>query len=179
MAGFLPRWRTGEGSSTNTLALFSNRSNNSKSIEESLDHLCAIHPQNHGAIQALSSETFNHIERLLRLLDIHNGRNISEGPHPWYLRPRTYAVLRNIDAQELMTEFAGSGFNDLYLPYSEETLPSFVTNDLVRKNFLLCQQYVLTNARALEIENDEHLYLSESATCHFETLKELGHGGFG
>jgi hypothetical protein len=78
-----------------------------------------------------------------------------------------------------MDDFIAHEFTDLRLPYTDETLPSFVDNQTVRRSFLQHQNYALTNARAIEIPDGQHVNLDENADSFFVRIRDLGHGSFG
>lgn len=104
----------------------------------------------------------------------------SHSGHPqWGLRPRTFAVLRMIGIPEIIERFVEERLTDIYLPYSETNLPSFVSGR-ARSLFLDCQNFVLNGrAAALETCGEPHQNVSGSADDYFIYVEDLGAGGFG
>ena len=100
----------------------------------------------------------------------------------WSSRPRTYAVLRMINALDLMDDFVQSDCLDIALPYSKENLPKSLLvkqRKQQRDQFLKTQRLVLTQVARIEEGTRRHEYFAENADQHFESLNELGKGGFG
>ena len=101
------------------------------------------------------------------------------GRPQWGLRPRTYAVLRMIGCPETIEKFINERLTDIFLPYSEDNLPSFVTGE-ARTHFLDCQNFVLNGrAAALETRGEPHQNVEGSADDYFVYVEDLGAGGFG
>ena len=120
----------------------------------------------------LSNPDFDEISSLL-----------SQGNHKeWSLRPRTYAVLRTIDALDLMDDFVQSQCLDIALPYSQNNLPKALSLEhrtQQRDQFLEIQKFVLSQ-EAAGMENSKiHAHFAESADDHFTSLEHLGDGGSG
>ena len=101
------------------------------------------------------------------------------GRPQWGLRPRTYAVLRMIGCPEIIETFISERLTDIFLPYSEDNLPSFITGQ-ARMRFLDCQNFVLNGrAAALETPGEPHQNVEGSADDYFIYVEDLGAGGFG
>lgn len=101
------------------------------------------------------------------------------GRPQWGLRPRTYAVLRMIGCPEIIETFISERLTDIFLPYSEDNLPSFITGH-ARMRFLDCQNLVLNGrAAALETPGEPHQNVEGSADDYFIYVEDLGAGGFG
>lgn len=100
--------------------------------------------------------------------------------HPqWALRPRTFAVLRMIGRPEVIEHFIEEKLTDIFLPYSESNLPSFLSGR-TRRFFLDCQNFVLNGrAQALEKPGEAHQHVEGSADDYFVYVEDLGAGGFG
>ena len=104
---------------------------------------------------------------------------IRTGRPQWGFRPRTYAVLRMIGCPEIIEKFINERLTDIFLPYSEENLPSFVTGQ-ARIHFLDCQNLVLNGrAAALERPGEPHQNVLGSANDYFDYIEDLGAGTFG
>ncbi|KAJ4991925.1 dual specificity mitogen-activated protein kinase kinase 1 [Stagonosporopsis vannaccii] len=106
--------------------------------------------------------------------------------HPWSSRPRTYIILHNLAHPQLMDEFVREDKTDIWLPYDEETLPTFIQPCSLREKFLEIQRYVLTSARELEdISTDvyskvlPHINLEGNGDEHFKKINTLGTGSYG
>ncbi len=86
-----------------------------------------------------------------------------------------------------MHNFADEARTDFYLPYNNQTLPSFIQTDDVRQAFLQVQEYVLTSAQELEMWYTDasstkvfpHVFLDGSGDQHFRRQSRLGQGNFG
>lgn len=100
------------------------------------------------------------------------------GRRDWSLRPRTYALLRMINRPDYMHHFVHHGLKDIYLPYDQKRLPSFL-DDVSRHMFMEKQSGVLTKANDLELENGRHRHFNASADRYFHILGTLGKGKFG
>ena len=112
---------------------------------------------------------FIRIQELLRL----------HGKSEWSLRPRTFTLLRMTESVDAIDAFIADHLSDFSLPYTEENLPNAVKGDKARSRFLDLQNLVLrTHAADLE-KGGNHLYCPQSADDYFQSLKELGDGGFG
>lgn len=122
-----------------------------------------------GKTSRISSEKFVEIAALLEGI----------GGLAWSIRPRTYTVLRNIARLDLLDHFASQGLTDFDLPYSERTLPDFINERSIRKQFLIDQQYVLTDARLFEEPGGAHISIDGYAKQYFYFKRHLGQGGFG
>lgn len=110
--------------------------------------------------------------RISELLNLH-------GKTEWSLRPRTFALLRMIDAVDAIEAFIADRLSDIALPYTEENLPIAVKGAVPRRRFLDLQNLVLsTHAADLE-KGGSHMNFPSSADNHFQSLRELGDGGFG
>lgn len=101
----------------------------------------------------------------------------------WSFRPRTYAILRSINALDLMEDFVQLECLDIALPYSEENLPrslSLKHRSYQRDQFLKRQGSVLSQ-EAAKVENRSkgHVHFAKSADDHFTSLGMLGQGGSG
>jgi hypothetical protein len=147
-------------------------------LEEGLSKLCRPPQRDDRHSVTLGQETFQQISNLLRNLDRLHVRNDTHDS-AWRFRPRTYTILRNIGATDLMSLFIQNDFTDLHLPYTEQTLPNFVTDNELRVDFLSHQAYVLSNARSFENGSRSHININGSAECYFGLSQDLGHGGFG
>ena len=100
----------------------------------------------------------------------------------WSFRPRTYAVLRAINALGLMDDFVQSGCLDIALPYSQNNLPESLSLEHRRQQrdlFLEAQKYVLSQEAAVMENTKGHANFAESADEHFKSLELLGSGGSG
>jgi serine/threonine protein kinase len=85
-------------------------------------------------------------------------------------------MTESIDA---IDAFIADHLSDFSLPYTEENLPNAVKGEKARRRFLDLQNLVLrTHAADLE-KGGNHLYCPRSADDYFQSLKELGDGGFG
>jgi|ERR1700712_1465316 len=148
-------------------------------IDEGLSkHCCPPLRWKRKGCPPLLQETFQQISGLLRCLDKLYGR-VDSHETAWRYRPRTYTVLRNINALELMDHFIQHGFNGFHFPYSDDTLPDFVTRSDTREDLLSHQSYVLTDIRLLDVSKERHLSFNCRGERFFGVLQDLGHGGFG
>ena len=112
---------------------------------------------------------FKHISDLLKLF----------GKHEWGKRPRTFTLLRMIDSTDAIEAFIFDNLSDFALPYTEKNLPNAVKGAQSRRRFLDLQSLVLrTHAADLE-KGGHHLTFPQSADDYFQSLRELGGGGFG
>lgn len=140
-------------------------------IEDGLEALCS---------PPIETRKFQQISDLIARLDSQQGRR-DPVLTAWHRRPRTYTILRLINGLSLMDLFIqeGGGYTDLYLPYKEDTLPTFVQDKRMRAAFLATQDCVL-DKDALELELDgRHLLIPGSADIYFKKVKFLGEGGHG
>ena len=97
----------------------------------------------------------------------------------WGLRPRTYVLLRMINAIDLMDDFVQSQCWDIALPYTRENLPQRLSPEQ-RDHFLQKQVHVLTKAARLEGgSKSRHANFASNADSHLKSLKRLGEGGSG
>jgi hypothetical protein len=139
-------------------------------IEEGLQALCC---------PPIETKKFQQISNLIRMLDTRQGRTDSVRT-AWHQRPRTYSVLRMINGLALMDLFIQNRYTDLYLPYTDDTLPGFFDDKELRKAFLDTQICVLdTDAQKLELAGARHLRIPGSADIYFRKLRFLGEGGHG
>lgn len=96
----------------------------------------------------------------------------------WSFRPRTYAVLRMINAVDLMDDFVQLNCLDIALPYSGSNLPRSLSPER-RDLFLRMQGSVLTKAASIEGRLTTHANFADNADNHLEPLNKLGDGGSG
>lgn len=97
----------------------------------------------------------------------------------WSFRPRTYAILKTINATDLMDDFVRSNSFDISLPYTRENLPQSLSPEQ-RDQFVKEQAFVLTKAARLEGgASATHAYFPDNADKHLEPLNELGKGAGG
>ena len=95
----------------------------------------------------------------------------------WSLRPRTYALLRMINAIDLLDDFVRLNCWDIALPYSKENLPRSLSPEQ-RELFLKKQGSVLTKAARIEGGlTSTHANFADDADNHLESIKLLGDGG--
>ncbi|KAI1459335.1 hypothetical protein F4805DRAFT_421190 [Annulohypoxylon moriforme] len=150
-------------------------------LEIQLEKLCSIPNREIGA-RRISENNVQRIRIILKDFDTKHGRDKQE--LQWHLRPRTYAILRNIGCLNYMDLFIQHQLNDFHLPYNEQTLPGFIerfeNNDL-RHAFLYIQSYFLSNFKEIELESSkyQHFHFPDSGDVHFASRGMLGQGGFG
>ena len=97
----------------------------------------------------------------------------------WSFRPRTYTILRMIDAIDLLDDFVQLNCWDIALPYTKENLPQSLSIEQ-RDCFLKRQGSVFTKAARIEGGlTSKHANLTDNADNHLESLNELGEGGSG
>ncbi|ERF69460.1 hypothetical protein EPUS_07275 [Endocarpon pusillum Z07020] len=96
----------------------------------------------------------------------------------WSFRPRTYAVLRMINAVDLMDDFMQLNCLDIALPYSGSNLPRSLSPER-RYRFRRMQGSVLTKAARIEGRSTTHANFADNADNHLEPLNKLGDGGSG
>ena len=104
---------------------------------------------------------------------------MTAGSETWASIPRVYIVLRLIGALHLLDSFLALGMNDLWLPFSQSTLPAMITTPY-HERFLEPQSLVLT--KALTLENSSlarHAHLGKDDVFPFEEGEKLGEGGYG
>jgi hypothetical protein len=100
------------------------------------------------------------------------------GNEDWSRVPRLYATLRTIDQLSEIDCFLNQELNDVSFPFSNKTLPTSLRSQATRSDFLEAQTLVLTKALKLEQDNCVHHHFSNSADLPFQTIAELGKGGF-
>ena len=148
-----------------------------ESIQACLTKACTLPlPDSNGKASPCPPEHFSHIQQFLEMLDAQDGRLY---PHVWSLRPRIYALLHAIGALKYMDDFAKNNIYDISIPFDHQTLPSFLSDTLLRRQFLDNQARVLTDARHLENSAEDHMYFNGSADDHIVPYHPIGHGGFG
>ena len=97
----------------------------------------------------------------------------------WSYRPRTYALLKMIDAIGLMDDFVKNDCLDIALPYVRGNLPKSLSPEQ-RDRFLEKQRSVMTDTASIEGGlKAKHANFADSADNHLEALNELGKGGSG
>ena len=97
----------------------------------------------------------------------------------WGLRPRTYVLLRMINAIDLMDDFVQLNCWDIALPYTRENLPQRLSTEQ-QDHFLQKQGFVLTKAATIEGgATSTHANFASNADSHLESLGRLGEGGSG
>ena len=109
--------------------------------------------------------------RITELLKLH-------GKSEWSKRPRTFTLLRMTGSAEAIEAFIADHLSDFSLPYTEQNLPNAVKGAEARARFLDLQNLVRTHAADLE-KGGKHMYFPQSANDYFQSLRELGEGGFG
>jgi hypothetical protein len=101
------------------------------------------------------------------------------GRQQWSTVPRVYIVLRHINQLELLDMFIDQGITDIWLPFTERTLPDTLSPSK-QAQFLACQSVVLTKVLDLENENHrKHTHFSQGEPLPFEVKAHLGSGGHG
>jgi hypothetical protein len=154
-----------------------------------LDALCQL-PENRTSLpsQKLQPIATDKVQRVSETLhSLHMSRWRREDTITWMHRPRTYIILHNLNLVPLMDKFVRDGMTDLLLPYNDVTLPDYIQPLAMRALFLEVQQYLLTDARVLEVQSAgvtsakvlPHIHLSDSGNQHFKRLRMLGKGSFG
>lgn len=130
--------------------------------------------QQHDGLR-IPDENFNEIALIVAVED----REYSgEQTRRWAGRPRLYTVLRNIGHTELLDLFIKDRLTDYDLPFVDQTLPRFINDHIIRKNFCLHQRYVLTDARTLE-QGGRHIHLRRDENLYFVHIRVLGGGAYG
>lgn len=156
-----------------------------KEIDSHLERLCnswrRTQPTGSSVTQTISARDIIELSTYLNLLDEQGNRK--GALNKWSLTPRTYAILRSIEALEYMPQFRAS-FTDFHLPYDERTLPSFLPGNHehgIRQSFLEIQKYFLDfDIKKIETNGiAEHFSLDVSGDSHFKHVRMLGQGSFG
>ncbi|KAL8834145.1 MAG: hypothetical protein Q9170_003892 [Blastenia crenularia] len=97
----------------------------------------------------------------------------------WSFRPRTYAVLKMINAANLMDDFVKVGCLDIAFPYRRGHLPKSLSPEQL-DHFLEKQNRVMTKTASIEGGLEaKHANFADDADNHLEVLNELGDGGTG
>jgi hypothetical protein len=154
-------------------------------IDRQLQQLCT--PPSSGPDfdgMTISTQCIRDISALLRLLDLRTERH---SDYRYQHLPRTYSILRSINGLHLFEQFVKVNYTDIFLPYTDQTLPEFVERGGaldMRQKFLDIQDYYLTNTKEIkEIEEgslkSNHLMLEGSGNAFFAPIRQLGQGGFG
>ena len=102
------------------------------------------------------------------------------GKPSWSRIPRIYTVLRLTNQLHFIDDFVMAGIGDLWLPFTDRSLPDTMKSIHARTNFLTLQKLVLS--KALDLEKGElgsHKHFKDSSDLPFRSLKILGKGGFG
>lgn len=99
----------------------------------------------------------------------------------WSRRPRTYAVLRMMDAIKYMPSFINFGLNDNSFPYpNRRALPPGIQDSLdLSEAFLQKQEHVLSDACDLENEREGRHIAVKDGDKLFRWYKKLGRGQAG
>lgn len=117
----------------------------------------------------LSDADFDHIAEVL----------LQANRKEWSYRPRTYALLKMINAIDLMDDFVKDDCLDIALPYVRGNLPKSLSPEQ-RDRFLEKQGSVMTETASIEGGlKAKHANFADSADNHLEALGELGEGGYG
>ncbi|CAO2648656.1 Nn.00g079230.m01.CDS01 [Neocucurbitaria sp. VM-36] len=162
-----------------------NDANSEEQWQSGLATLCRLPAaQPDQTVQQVSDERVQAVSNILFLLDAKAKR---EDGHLWSYRPRTYIILFNVGCVQLMNSFVEEGKTDIWLPYDDRTLPSFIQQADVRQKFLKIQKHLLTSARELEDISTHasltkifpHIHLEGSGDQHFRRINSLGQGNFG
>lgn len=112
-------------------------------LEDSMKDILPTGEANQGNAIELSDSSFDDITNLL----------FQAGHEEWGRRPRTYAVLRMINAVQLMDEFVNGDCWDIALPYAFNSLPHKLS-PAQRTGFLGKQALVST--KAIQLEGGPH-----------------------
>jgi len=96
----------------------------------------------------------------------------------WSFRPRTYALLRMINATALLDDFVKKNCLDIALPYTRGNLPKSLSPEQ-RDHFLKKQNSVMTKAASIEGGLKSRHANLHNADDHLEALDKLGEGGSG
>lgn len=150
-----------------------------------LERLCRLPRYQPGrSVLSVPDDQVKQVVRVLQILDTKNGR--AEWAK-WSARPRTYIILRNVGGIDLMSQFVHGGYTDFELPYENRTLPGFIEDNVMRKEFLQVQVHLLTSAKELESLSHQssptgvlpHINFDGPGEQHFLRISNLGQGGFG
>ncbi|KAH7123691.1 kinase-like domain-containing protein [Dendryphion nanum] len=88
--------------------------------------------------------------------------------------PRTYMLLSQMKRLDLISTMLRSGVSDIWLPYKQSLLRQLLNDSSLVKEFYTQQELVLSPV--FQDEKHHHFLNGEE---HFETVKELGSGGYG
>ena len=117
----------------------------------------------------LSDADFDHIAEIL----------LQANREEWSYRPRTYMLLKMIDAVDLMDDFVKDDCLDIALPYVRGNVPKSLSPEQ-RDHFLKKQESVMTETASIEGGlKAKHANFADSADNHLETLGPLAEGGYG
>jgi hypothetical protein len=120
--------------------------------------------------RTFSERDCDEIRRLLRCL----------GKPSWSILPRIYIVLRTINQLNVMDDFVAIGVTDIWLPFSEASLPEALKSPSARRHFLETQKIVLFKGLDLEKGSEgKHRHFKGPDELPFHIHEELGRGGFG
>jgi len=126
-----------------------------------------------GSSRMYTDSDFQQISSLLR----------DAGRLDWSNVPRIYTILRLINHLERLDSFIELGITDIWLPFTEKTLPESLKPS-IRANFLRSQAVVLTKTLEFEKEfekssNRKHAHFSKGELIPFEVVGRLGTGASG
>lgn len=96
----------------------------------------------------------------------------------WSAIPRIYTVLRNIGQLQLIDEFLGEDFTDIWFPFTSRNLPAKLSPS-VKAQFLNTQSVVFTQSLDLEKGEGKHATFAADEPLWFESRGKLGRGAFG
>ncbi|KAL8694794.1 MAG: hypothetical protein Q9218_000640 [Villophora microphyllina] len=97
----------------------------------------------------------------------------------WSFRPRTYALLKMINAVDLMDDFVRADCLDIAFPYKRGHLPKSLLPEQL-DHFLRKQSCVMTKTVSIEGGlKAKHANFEDDADNHLEVLNKLGSGGTG
>ena len=117
----------------------------------------------------LSDADFDHIAEIL----------LQANREEWSYRPRTYVLLKMINAVNLMDDFVKDECLDIALPYVRGNVPKSLSPEQ-RDHFLKKQESVMTETASIEGGlKAKHANFADSADNHLETLGPLAEGGYG
>ncbi|KAF2233608.1 kinase-like protein [Viridothelium virens] len=172
-----PSYQTGketavtEGSKEGPLAAKSPNSSRHR-LQEIESQLREIIPL--GSTDQVLTLSDNDFERLATIL-------AKAGKEEWSIRPRTFAILRMINAVDLMDEFVQKNCLDIALPYSSGNIPQSLSSK--QKALFLKSQSSVMNKEAQSIEGGataKHANFLESVDRrHLECHERHGKGGTG
>jgi serine/threonine protein kinase len=98
----------------------------------------------------------------------------------WSRIPRIYSVLRIIDQLHAIDSFLTEGITDVWLPFSQKSLPASFQTQSARLDFLDAQQLVFnTKALNLERKHTRHGHFTDATEVPLKKIGELGKGGYG